>query len=60
MTFVDLTKAFGTVSREGLWKVMTKCLAVLQIHSNGAAVPRWYACKGTIDGEFFLSIPCDK
>ena len=24
MTFVDLTKAFDTVSREGLWKVLTK------------------------------------
>ena len=24
MTFVDLTKAFETVSREGLWKIMAK------------------------------------
>ena len=24
MTFVDLTKAFDTVSREGLWKIMSK------------------------------------
>ena len=24
MTFVDLTKAFNTVSREGLWKIMAK------------------------------------
>ena len=24
MTFVDLTKAFDTVSREGLWKIMEK------------------------------------
>ena len=24
MTFVDLTKAFDTVNREGLWKIMTK------------------------------------
>ena len=24
MTFVDLTKAFGTVSRDGLWKIMAK------------------------------------
>ena len=24
MTFFDLTKAFGTVSREGLWKIMVK------------------------------------
>ena len=25
MTFVDLTKAFDTVSRNGLWKIMAKC-----------------------------------
>ena len=24
VTFVDLTKAFDTVSREGLWKIMAK------------------------------------
>ena len=24
MTFVDLTTAFDTVSRDGLWKIMTK------------------------------------
>ena len=24
MTFVDLTKAFDTVIREGLWKIMAK------------------------------------
>ena len=24
ITFVDLTKAFDTVSRDGLWKIMTK------------------------------------
>ena len=24
MTFVDLNKAFDTVSREGLWKIMAK------------------------------------
>ena len=34
MTFVDLTKAFDTVSREGLLKIMAKFG-----HSNGAAVP---------------------
>ena len=25
MTFVDLTKAFDTVSCDGLWKIMAKC-----------------------------------
>ena len=29
-------------------KVSRSC----QIHSNGAAVPRWYACKGSNYGEF--------
>ena len=24
MTYVDLTKAFGKVSRDGLWKIMAK------------------------------------
>ena len=24
MTFIDFPKAFDTVSREGLWKIMTK------------------------------------
>ena len=38
MTFVDLTKAFDTVSREGLWKIMAKVWLSCQIHSNGAAV----------------------
>ena len=47
MTFVDLTKAFDTVSREGLWKIMAKfgCPAkfiamVRQFHYGT------YACKG--------------
>ena len=39
MTFVDLTKAFDTVSREGLWKIMVKVWLSCQIHCNGAAVP---------------------
>ena len=46
MTFVDLTKAFDTVSCEGLWKIMAKFLLSDQVHSNSEAVPRWYACTG--------------
>ena len=38
MTFVNLTKAFDTVSREGLWKIMAK-FGCSQIHSNDAAIP---------------------
>ena len=39
MTCVDLTKAFDTVSRDGLWKTMTMfgCLSS-QVHSNGALI----------------------
>ena len=59
MTFVDLTKAFDTVSREGLWKIMAVWLSC-QIHSNGAAVPWWYACKGSKWWRVFWSIPWDK
>ena len=53
-TFVDLTKAFDTVSREGLWKIMTKfgCPAIF--------IPWWYACKGPKWKRVFWSIPCDK
>ena len=47
MTFVDLPKAFDTVSCDGLWKIMTKfgCPAkfiamVRQFHDG------MYACKG--------------
>ena len=38
MAFVDLTKAFHTVSREGLWKIIAVWLSD-QVHSNGEAVP---------------------
>ena len=50
MTFVDLTKAFD------YGKVWLFC----QIHSNGAAVTWWYACKGPKWWRVFWSIPCDK
>ena len=39
MTFVDLTKAFDTVSRDGLWNIMAKFgCPPRYIASNGAAV----------------------
>ena len=38
MTSVDLTKAFGTVSHEGLWKILAKVWLSTQIHSHGAAI----------------------
>ena len=57
MTFVDLTKAFDTVSREGLWKIMTKfdCLTkfiamVRQFHDGMLA-------RAQTDGEFSDPFP---
>ena len=54
MTFVDLTKAFDTVSRERLWKIMTKfgCPAkviamVRQFHDGMLAMVQ-------NDSEFFI------
>ena len=37
-----------------------KVLLSYQVQSNGAAVPRWYACKGPNWWRVFWSIPCDK
>ena len=45
ITFVDLTKAFDTVSREGLENYGEVWLSD-QVHSNDEAVPRRYACTG--------------
>ena len=57
MTFVDLTKAFDTVSREGLWKIMAKfgCPAkfiamVRQFHDGMLA-------RAQNDGEFSDPFP---
>ena len=38
-TFVDLTKAFDTVSREGLWRIMAK----YKVHHHHTSVPLWHA-----------------
>ena len=41
MTFIDLTKAFDTVSRDGLWKIMAKfgcpprCIAMVRQFHDG-------------------------
>ena len=56
MTFVDLTKAFNTVSRGGLWKIMAVWLSD-QGHSNGKAVPRWLLARVQTDGEFSDPFP---
>ena len=46
MTFVDLTKAFDIVSRKDLVENYGEVWLSDQVHSNGTAVPRWYACTG--------------
>ena len=60
MTFVDLTKAFDTVSREGLWKIMAnfgcpaKFIAVVwQLHDGMLALVQ-------NDGEFSDPFPVAK
>ena len=51
----DLTKAFDTVSREGLENYGEVCLSD-QVHSNGEAVPRWHTCTGPKRWWVFLII----
>ena len=57
MTFVDLTKAFDTVSREGLWKIMakfgcpTKFIAMVRQFNYGMLA------RVQNDGEFFNPFP---
>ena len=52
MTFVDLTKAFDTVSRKGLWKIMAnfgcpaKFIAMVRQFHDGMLA------KAQNDGEF--------
>ena len=61
MTFVDLTKAFDTVSREGLWKIMAKfgCPAkfiamVRQFHDGNLI---WRICQCCSLKYFLPKIP---
>ena len=57
MTFVDLTKAFHTVSREGLWKIMakfgypTKFIAIVRQFHDGILA------RVQNDGEFSVPFP---
>ena len=60
MTFVDITKAFDTRQWWGTLEKYGKVWLSCQIHSNGAAVPWWYACKGPKWWRVFWFIPCDK
>ena len=58
ITFADLTKAFDTVSRQVLWKIMAK-------FGYPAKFIALYGCSTMVclQGSkmvFFLSIPCDK
>ena len=59
MTFVDLTKAFDTVSREGLWKIMvkfgfpTKFVAMVRQFQDGTCM----FARVQNDGEFSNPFP---
>ena len=57
MTFIDLTKAFDTVSREGLWKIMAK----FGCPDKFIAMVRWFhdgmLARVQNDGEFSDSFP---
>ena len=48
------SQSWGTLENSG--KVWLSC----QIHSNVAAIPWWYACKGPNWWRVFWSMPCDK
>ena len=53
MTFVDLTKAFDTVSREGLWKIKFGCPTkfIVMVYHDGMLA------RVQTDGEFSDSFP---
>ena len=57
MTFIDLTKAFDTVSREGLWKIMAK----FGCPDKFIAMVRWFhdgmLARVQNDGEFSDPFP---
>ena len=44
----------------GVFGKLWRSFAVRHVHSNGEAVPRWYACTGPKWWWVFWSIPCDK
>nr|VZI24061.1 unnamed protein product [Spirometra erinaceieuropaei] len=53
-TFVDLTKAFDTVNREGLWKIMHKIRLSRAIHSDGAPPMRCGTQLQAVDNLTYL------
>ena len=51
----DVCWPYQSVSHRQSWETVEKYDTVWlsgQIHSSGAAVPRWYSCTGQNDGEF--------
>ena len=74
MTFVDLTKAFDTVSRDGLWKIMAKfdcpprfIAMVRQLHdgmqarvqNDGEFCNEWGQTGPTLFSMMFSAMPMD-
>ena len=52
MTFVDLTKAFDTVSRDGLWKIMAKFGCTPRFRAKERQFHDDMQARVQIDGEF--------
>ena len=57
MTFVDFTKAFGTVSRDGLWKIMAKFGCPPRFHSHGPTAHDGMQARVQNDGEYSEPFP---
>ena len=57
MTFVDLTKAFDTVSRKGLWKIMAKFGCPAKVIAMGRQFHDVMLASVQNDGEFSDPFP---
>ena len=57
MTFVDLIKAFDTVSREGLWKIMAKFGCPTRFIAMARQFHHGMLARVHNDGEFFYPFP---
>lgn len=50
-TYVDLTKAFDTVSTEGLWRIIAKSVLPPKNHHHSSTAARWDAGESPRRGE---------
>ena len=54
MTFIDLTKAFDTISREGPWKIMTKFGCPAKLIAMVRQLRDGVLARVQINSEFFF------